>query len=104
MKGKGRSRLIEWGKSLLIVLLAASAVYLLGETQFSEDMLSGVQSILSSASSDKEEGLAEQSDPAAVRPMRLAMTLESGQRYGVQYDLTETDTLFPRCPPSWPRP
>ena len=94
MKGKGVSRLIEWGKTLLILFLAASAIYLLGETQFSEGMVSGVQSLLSSASSDKEEDRTQQSDPAVVRPLRLAMTLEGGQRYGVQYDLTETDAVF----------
>lgn len=94
MKGKGRSRLLEWGKSLLIILLAASAIYLLGETQFSEGMLGRVQSLLqSSASEHKEEGK-EQAGPASVHPMKIAMMLEGGQRYGVQYDLTETDALY----------
>ena len=94
MKGKGRSRLIEWGKTLLILLLAASAIYLLGETQFSEGMLSRVQNLLSSTTPDQEENFVGQTDPAVVRPMRVVMTLEGGQRYGVQYDLTETDAAF----------
>lgn len=94
MKGKGRSRLLEWGKTLLIILLAASAIYLLGETQFSKGMAGRVQSLLQSNSSEREEDLQEQAGPAAVRPMKIAMTLEGGQRYGVQYDLTEADTVF----------
>ena len=34
MNSKGMRRLVEAGKSLLILLLALSAVYLLGRTQF----------------------------------------------------------------------
>lgn len=94
MKGKRLSRLIEWGKSLLILLLAISAIYLLGKTQFSDGMLESVQGFLSGASPDREEGTANHGDPLVIRPMRLVMTLESGQRYGVQYDLTESDTAF----------
>ncbi len=94
MKGKGFFRLIEWGKTLLILVLAASAIYLLGETQFSDGMLSRVQSMLSDAPADKQTDSAGQSDPAVVRPMRVVITLEGGQRYGVQYDLTGTDAAF----------
>ena len=94
MKGKGRSRLIEWGKTLLIILLAASAIYLLGRTQFFEGMRGRVQSLLSATASDEREDFTGQSDPAVIRPMSVVMTLESGQRYGVQYDLAETDAVF----------
>lgn len=94
MKGKGRSRLIEWGKTLLIILLAISAVYLLGKTQFSEDILDSVKSFVAGASSEKEEGRTEQAQPTAVYPMQIAMNLEDGQRYGVQYNLNETETVF----------
>ncbi len=94
MKGKGRFRLIEWGKTLLIILLAASAIYLLGETQFSQGMLDRVQTLLSGTPSQAQTGPAGQSDPAVVRPMRIVMTLEGGQRYGVQYDTAEIDTVF----------
>ena len=37
MKNKDRSRLIEWGKSFLIVLLALSALYLLSLTHVFDD-------------------------------------------------------------------
>ena len=94
MKGKGRSRLIEWGKTLLIILLAASAIYLLGETQFSKGMLDRMENLFSGASEEKEISSVGQSDPAVVRPMRIVMTLEGGQRYGVQYDLAETNEAF----------
>lgn len=94
MKGKRFSRLIEWGKTLLILLLAASAIYLLGKTQFSDGMLESVRGFLSSNAPDSEDGLVGHSDPTVIRPMRLVMTLESGQRYGVQYSLTESDAAF----------
>ena len=94
MKGKGRSRLIEWGKTLLIILLAASAIYLLGETQFSEGMLERMQGMLQSSASEQEEERKEQAGPGTIRPLKIAMTLEGGQRYGMQYDLTETDAVF----------
>ncbi len=94
MKGKGLFRLIEWGKTLLILLLAASAVWLLGKTQFSDGMLNSVQGLLSSAGSDVEKTPAEHTHQAVIRPMCIVMTLEGGQRYGVQYDLTESDAIF----------
>jgi len=94
MKGKGRFRLLEWGKSLLIILLAASAIYLLGETQFSEGMLGRMQSLLQSNSSEGEQAHSEHAEAVAVHPMKIAMTLEGGQRYGVQHDLAETDAVF----------
>ena len=94
MKGKGFSRLIEWGKTLLILCLAASAVWLLGKTQFSDGMLNSVQGLLNSASSEPEENSPQHTHHAVIRPLRIVMTLEGGQRYGVQYDLTETDTMF----------
>lgn len=94
MKGKGISRLIEWGKSLLIILLAVSAIYLLGETQFSEGMLGRVQSFLQSTASEREEEVDAHAASVAVHPLKIAMTLEGGQRYGVQHDLTETDAVF----------
>lgn len=94
MKGKRFSRLIEWGKTLLILLLAISAVYLMGQTQFSDGMLESVRDRLSSAASNGEEGLADHSKSTVIRPVRLVMTLEGGQRYGVQYNQTESDSAF----------
>lgn len=94
MKGKGRSRLIEWGKTLLIVLLALSAIYLLGQTQFSEDMVSEVKDLLDRTSSTNSEELHTQTTPAAIRPMHITINLDGGQRYGVQYDLNAMDVVF----------
>lgn len=94
MKGKGRSRLIEWGKTLLIVLLTVSAAYLLGQTQFSEDMVSEVKNLLDRTSSTDSEELHTQTTPAAIRPMHITINLDGGQRYGVQYDLKGTDVVF----------
>ena len=94
MKGKRFSRLVEWGKTLLILLLAASAIYLVGQTQFSDGMLESVRELLSSAASNGEEGFTEHKNSTVIRPMRLAMTLEGGQRYGVQYNLTESGSAF----------
>ena len=94
MKGKGLSRLIEWGKTLLILFLAASAIWLLGKTQFSDNMLNSVQGLLNSAVSAPEDNLTEHTHHAVIRPLRTVMTMEGGQRYGVQYDLTETDMMF----------
>lgn len=94
MKGKARSRLIEWGKSLLIILLAISAVYLLGKTQFSGDVLGGIKNLFESAALDENEGPVAQTGPTIVHPMQIAMNLEGGQRYGVRYDLDETDAVF----------
>lgn len=93
MKGKELARLVEWGKTLLIILLAISAVYLLGKTQFSRDVLGGVKGLLEGGISDHEQGRTEQVAAVAVRPMQIAFNLEDGQRYGVQYDLAETDSV-----------
>ena len=94
MKGKGRTRLIEWGKSLLIVLLAISAAYLLGRTQFSEDVVSEVKGLLDRNSSSNSEELNTQTAPAVIHPMHIAINLDGGQRYGVQYDQKGTDAVF----------
>lgn len=92
MRNKRRSRLIEWGKNLLILLLALSAFYLLGRTQLSGGILEGFQSLLESSAADSESALT-QSSFAAVQPVRLAV-YQDGQRYGVQYSQDETDAAF----------
>ena len=94
MKGKGLSRLLEWGKTLLIVLLAASALYLLGETQFSDGMAGRMRNLFQNSSSEGEQQGGEQAGTSAVHPLKIVMTLEGGQRYGVQYDLTESDAVY----------
>ena len=94
MKGKGISRLIEWGKTILILLLAVSAVYLLGRTQFSDDVLGEVKLILNQTSVGKTENLPEQSAQPAIYPMRLTVNMGNGQRFGVQYDTAGVDAAY----------
>lgn len=94
MKGKGRSRLIEWGKTLLIILLAISAASLLGRTQFSEDMANEVKNLLNRTSVTNSEQMDTQTTPATILPMHITINLDDGQRFGVQYDMEATDTVF----------
>lgn len=94
MKGKVLVRLIEWGKTLLILLLAASAVWLLSKTQFSDGMLNSVRGLWGSSLLVPQESPTEHTHHAVIRPLRIVMTLEGGQRYGVQYNLTESDGVF----------
>lgn len=94
MKGKGRTRLIEWGKNLLIVLLAASALYLLGQTRFSVDIREEVIGFLDRSTSDSTEQLHTQTSAAKIRPFRITINLDQGQRYGVQYDPERVDEAY----------
>ncbi len=92
MRDKRRFRLIEWGKNLLILLLALSALYLLGRTWLSGEISDGIQGLLqdSTASADST---AVRSASAAVHPVRLAV-YQDDRRYGVQYSQEETDAAF----------
>lgn len=80
----------ERGKTLLILLLSVSAVYLLALTPLVQD--SGVVDMFVSRG---ENGGAVTSVTltAAARPSRLAVNSEEG-RYGVQYDQAGADELF----------
>ena len=92
MRNKRRSRLVEWGKNLLIILLALSALYLLGRTQLSDGVVDGLRDLLNHSASDNGSTLT-QSSAVAVYPVRLAI-YQDDRRYGVQYDQEETDTAF----------
>jgi len=90
-----KRRLVEWGKNLLILLLTASAVYLLTMTPLVQD--SGLADLFSGQSG----GDAVRNEvvlTAAAHPSRMAVVGESG-RYGVQYDQTAVDELFARMGP-----
>ena len=84
-------RLLETGKTLLIVLLSASAVYLTG-TIFLQDGLGSTM-----FAPPAEEDLTADADlsvsAAVARPIRMAVVNSSG-RYGVQYDNAGVDELF----------
>lgn len=90
-----RRRLIELGKDALILLLAASAVYLLTMTPLIQD--SGVLDLLRPSQGQDPESSAV-TLTAAARPSRMAVTFVSG-RYGLQYDQTAVDELFDRLGP-----
>lgn len=95
MKSEHRSRLVEWGKNLLILLLALSALYLLARTQFSGNVLDSVRDLLTKTPTSGSDSAPAQFS-AAVQPVRLAV-YQNGQRYGVQYDQTGTDAAYAEC-------
>ena len=89
-----KKRLIERGKSLLIVVLSCSAVLLLLRTQ-------AVIFDTGNQSSAYSAGIRETASPedtaAAAIPLRMAAAIRQGSetvRYGVQYDQEGTDALF----------
>lgn len=89
-----RRRLIEAGKTALIVLLACSAVYLTARTQLGRGMISHQGGTLNW----QEESTAG-TQAELARPVRMAVTLTAGDeaaRYGVQYDTAGCDDLFQR--------
>lgn len=92
---KGKRRILEVFKSLLIVLLSLSAIYLLLHTPLVED--SGVLELFATdpaeyAQSDKV------TLTTAARPSRIAVNRD-GARYGVQYNQSEADELFAQFGP-----
>ena len=87
MKDKRRFRIIEWGKSLLIIFLALSMIYLIGRTQFSDKLQDGVQSLLGGRVEENSGTALEQSASVKVKPLRLAV-YHDNLRYGIQYDQT----------------
>lgn len=86
---------LERGKSLLILLLSVSAVYLLSQTPLVQD--SGMLDLLKSGQPAGESGT-EVTLAAAAKPSRMAVSSGS-QRYGVQYDQERVDELFTRFGP-----
>lgn len=85
-----RRRAAEWVKSLLILLLAVSAVYLLSRTALGERARGALRALRADKSSSvslTELGSAE------LHPVRLAV-YRDGQRYGAQYDQEEVDQAF----------
>lgn len=92
MGNKRRSRLIEWGKNLLILLLALSALYLLGRTQLSGGISDGVRGLLKDSAVNADSA-PTRSASVTVHPVRLAV-YQDGRRYGVQYSQDETDAAF----------
>lgn len=92
---KGKRRGLEWFKSLMILVLSASAIYLLGMTPLVQD--SGILDLFSSGTSVKE-GTNAVTLAAAAKPSRMAVS-DGSNRYGVQYDQSEVDELFVQMGP-----
>ncbi len=88
---KRADRWIEWGKDLLIVLLTASAAWLLSVLMFGGGGLTGLLPWQGQSSPSGGDGTLT----AATLPAALVVTGEDG-RYGVQYDQTRTDEIFAR--------
>ena len=96
-RNQGRERL----KTILIVLLSLSAVYLTGLTLIQNEAASGTQgllgglvSLLHPASSNSSLGSDSGGQlTAAARPVRIAL-YDGENRYAVQYDTTQTDKLY----------
>ena len=88
---ESRRRLVEAGKSLLILFLSLSAVFLTG-TIFLQD---GTGTVFwgSSAVSNLSPTPDVPSSVAVSHPIRMAVVNSSG-RYGVQYDTPGADELF----------
>ena len=101
MENKKRRSFIEWGKNLLIVLLALSALYLLGRTQLYVDGAAGGWHWLSQLKlflSGEEPAspvqmLGNWSQGALPRPVRMVVLTPQGSA-GVQYDNAALDSLF----------
>ena len=91
---RNAERWIEWGKDLLIALLALSAALLLSVLLFGSGSLSGLVPRQEPAASTG----GEDAPIAATMPAALVVTNGEG-RYGVQYDQTRTDELFARMGP-----
>ena len=96
-----RNRGIERLKSILIVVLSLSAVYLTFRALVQNEVHSGSQGILGSVLSlfQDQESTAP-SNPigsseltAAARPVRIAV-YDGVNRYAVQYNAAQTDKLF----------
>ena len=90
-----KRRWLEGGKSLLILLLSLSAVYLLSLTPLIQD--SGILDLLRTEPA-RAEGAASVSLTAAARPSRMAVH-NGEERYGLQYDQNAADELFARLGP-----
>lgn len=96
-----RNQGLERLKTLLIVLLSLSAVYLTGLVLVQNRAASGSQGVLSGLLSlFRPQSTVETSDPgssgqltAAARPVRIAVC-DGVNRYAVQYNTAQTDKLY----------
>lgn len=97
---RGIWRLVEWMKSLLIVLLAISALYLALRTgvystwsDVESGLLGGVLSLWEHPMDAQQENIGSAKPTAATYPVRMAVYVAEG-RFGTQYDAAQTATLY----------
>ena len=97
--GRGR-QILEWGKNLLIAVLALSAIYLALRTGLYTDWNEaegGIAGWFTSLFHEPAEP-APSADPArpaaAALPVRIAVYSEGSGRYGAQYDAALTNTVY----------
>ncbi len=93
MKNDRRTRLVEWGKTALIVALSLSGIYLLGLAQFASGSLDRLHDLLFSTPASHSTPTPVQPASAMAYPVRLAV-YQNGQRYGLQYDRNTTDAVY----------
>ncbi|NCB62682.1 MAG: hypothetical protein EOM52_03565 [Clostridia bacterium] len=96
MEDKRKFSWLEPVKTLLIVLLAVSAVYLLTRTSLTDATGGGLFSSISSLlpGGNGSVGGAESELGSFVRPVRMAVMNGKLGRYGVQYDQETMDSKF----------
>lgn len=90
---KKNRKMVERVKTLLIVLLSCSAVYLTVRTQLPV----AFSGLLPSSTGESGSQTTQESRIQAAQPLRMAVTIRGGAetlRYGVQYDQEAQDALF----------
>lgn len=89
-----RKRLVESLKTVLIILLSCSAVYLTLRSQLFGDL----NALLSRQQTELDDSAVSASQVDAAQPLRMAVMTDSGC-YGVQYGSPDLTTLFYRVAP-----
>jgi len=89
--GKGILRVLEWGKTLLILLLTCSAVYLAMRSQL-------FIQLLDQTGAEQEVSPVNTGWDHVVLPLRMAVMTEGGC-YGAQYGSGDIATVFQRVAP-----
>ena len=92
---KGKRRWLEAVKTLIILLLSASAILLLTMTPLVQD--SGILKWLVPSQTDSVDGT-KVTLTAAARPSRMAVS-NGEERYGIQYDQDSVNELFAQFGP-----
>ena len=102
MEGAKNKRLIEWIKTALIALLAASALFLGWQTGLFNDFFGAIPVFGNFAKLVKGAAGTGSSNPGgatfmeAARPLTIVITNEQGERYGVRYDTVARNAVYER--------